>query len=347
MATGRSVYGRTRDGREVEIFTLDNGKGIRARVMTWGAILVSLEAPDRGGKPGEVTLGFDSLEPYLAPHPHFGATIGRFANRIAGGRFALDGREYRLALNEKGVSHLHGGNVGFDKVLWQGEPRGDSVELRYTSGDGEEGYPGTLEARASYALSADGVLTFEYRARTDKATPVNLTNHAYFNLAGGGDILGHVVQMHCSRYLPVDDKLIPTGQIRDVARDPDMDFRRPRAIGERIRQVGGYDHCYVIDASRESPAPVLRVSEPGSGRVMEVRSTQPGVQLYTGNFLDSSVKGRGGVPCLRHGAFCVETQAFPNAINEPRFPSCVLRPGQEYHHVTTFRFSAEVKAGAG
>ena len=341
MAATRSVYGRTRDGREVEIFTLDNGRGVRARVMTWGAILVSLETPDRSGKPGEITLGFDSLEPYLGTHPHFGATIGRFANRIAAGRFSLDGREYRLALNEKGASHLHGGNVGFDKVLWRGHAQGDSVEFSYTSRDGEEGYPGTLEARAIYALSADGVLTFEYFARTDKATPVNLTNHTYFNLGGGADVLGHVVQMSCSRYLPVDAKLIPTGEIRDVAGDPAMDFRKPRAIGERIGEVGGYDHCYVVDASHERPAPVLRVSEPGSGRIMEVRSTQPGVQLYTGNFLESSVKGRGGVPCRRHGAFCVETQAFPDAINQPAFPSCVLRPGQEYHHVTTFRFSAE------
>ncbi len=341
MAATCIPYGRTRDGREVDLFTLDNGRGVRASVMSWGAILVSLQTPDRRGASSEITLGFDSLEPYLGAHPYFGATIGRFANRIAAGRFTLDGREYRLALNEKGANHLHGGNVGFDKVLWEGRAQGECVEFTYTSRDGDEGYPGTLEARAIYRLSADGVLTFEYRARTDKPTPVNLTNHTYFNLAGTGDILAHVLQMHCSRYLPVDARLIPTGEIRDVAKDPAMDFRKPRPIGERIGEVGGYDHCYVVDASSASPAPVLRVSEPTSGRIMEVRSTQPGVQLYTGNFLDSSIRCRAGLACRRQAAFCVETQAFPNAINEPGFPSCVLRPGQEYHHVTTFRFSAE------
>jgi aldose 1-epimerase len=343
MSTTRSVFGRTKDGREVSLFTLDNGRGVRARVMNWGAILVSLETPDRRGVPAEVTLGFDTIEPYLGTHPHFGATIGRFANRIADGRFTLDGREYRLALNERGVSHLHGGMVGYDKVYWEGEARGDSVEFRYTSPDGDEGYPGTLRARAVYALSAEGELTFEYTAQTDKATPVNLTNHTYFNLAGGGDILGHVLQMSAGRYLPVDARLIPTGEIRDVAAEPAMDFRKPRAIGAMIGS--GYDHCYVVDRPAGTPAgatlPVLRIEEPGSGRTMEVRSTQPGVQLYTGNFLDPSVKGRGGVPCRKHGAFCVETQAFPNAINAPGFPSCVLRPGETYHHVSVFRFGVK------
>ncbi len=342
MAIKRSVFGRTKDGREVALFTLDNGNGVQAQVMTWGAILVSLKTPDRRGTPGEITLGFDTLEPYLGAHPHFGATIGRFANRIADGRFTLDGREYRLALNERGVSHLHGGNIGYDKVLWEGKAKGDSVELRYTSRDGDEGYPGTLQARAIYALSRDGELTWEYFAEADKPTPVNLTNHTYFNLAGRGDILGHVLSMHSGSYLPVDAKLIPTGEIRDVAREPMMDFRKPRPIGEKIG--GGYDHCYVIDRPADRPigqlVPVLRVSDPSSGRAMEVTSTQPGVQLYTGNFLDGSIKGRGGVACGRHAAFCVETQAFPNAINEPRFPSCVLRPGETYHHVTRFRFTA-------
>jgi len=315
MAVRRSVFGRTKDGREVILFSLDNGRGVQAQVMTYGAILVSLKVPDRGGESGEVTLGFDGLEPYLGAHPYFGATIGRFANRIAGGQFTLDGRDYRLALNEKGIHHLHGGSVGYDKVLWEGEAAGESVELRYTSRDGDEGYPGTLNVRATYALSPDGELVLDYLAETDRPTPVNLTNHTYLNLAGSGDILRHVLEMHCGSYLPVNAKLIPTGEIRDVAKDPAMDFRSPRAIGERIGE--GYDHCYVIDRSgqpADRPVPVLRVKEPDSGRVMEVRSTQPGVQLYTGNFLDGSLKGRGGVAYQRHAARRRADRAYPQFV---------------------------------
>ncbi len=344
MAIKRSVFGHTKDGREVQLFQWDNGRGVQAQVMNYGAILVSLKTPDRRGESGEITLGFDSLAPYLGTHPYFGATVGRVANRIAGGRFVLEGREYRLALNEKGGSHLHGGNIGFDKVLWDAETHADSVELRYTSPDGEEGYPGTLKVRAIYSLPADGDLTLEYYAETDKATPINLTNHAYFNLAGRGDVLGHVLEMHCSRYLPVDAGLIPTGEIREVTKSTAMDFRRPHPVGERMRELGGYDHCYVIDRPNDrtggQPTPTLRVTEPVTGRIMEVLSTQPAVQLYTGNFLDGTLKGRGGAAIQKHAAFCVETQALPNAINEPRFPSCVLRPGETYHHVTRFRFTA-------
>jgi len=336
------MFGRTRDGRNVVLYTLTGAGGVEVSVMTYGATLVSLKTLDQSGTPGEVTLGFDSLEPYLDVHPYFGATIGRVANRIAGGRFTLDGREYRLALNEEGRTHLHGGNVGFDKALWGAEISENSVVLSYLSPDGEEGYPGTLEVKAIYALTNQEELTFEYLARTDRATPVNLTNHTYWNFAGDGTILDHELQMSCSRYLPVDANLIPTGEIQEVSREPAMDFRSTRRIGERIGEVpGGYDHCYLIDPAGESgPAPVLRVRDPKTGRGMQMWSTQPGVQLYTGNFLDG-IRGRDGTRYHRHTGFSAETQAFPNAVNAPHFSSCVLRPGETYHHVTRLRFSVE------
>ncbi len=336
------LFGRTRDGRDVVLYTLSGTGGVEVSVMTYGATLVSLKTPDRSGTPGEVTLGFDSLEPYLDVHPYFGATIGRVANRIAGGRFNLDGREYRLALNEEGRTHLHGGNVGFDRALWSAEISENRVVFSYLCPDGEEGYPGNLEVKAIYALTDQGELIFEYLARTDKATPVNLTNHTYWNFAGNGTILDHELQMSCDRYLPIDANLIPTGEIRDVSREPAMDFRSTRRIGERIGDVpGGYDHCHVIEpAGARGPAPVLRVRDSKTGRGMQMWSTQPGVQLYTGNFLDG-IRGRCGTRYHRHTGFSAETQGFPNAVNEPRFPSCVLRPGETYHHVIRLRFFAE------
>jgi aldose 1-epimerase len=341
MRITERVFGRTADGTEVTLFTLISENGVEASVMTYGALLTSLKTPDRQGRTGEITLGFEDLQPYLGDHPYFGATIGRFANRIGDGRFTLDGKDYSLALNENGACHLHGGERGFDKVLWNGRAEASQVIFTYSSPNGEEGYPGAVEVRAIYRLSDDGVLTTEYVATSDAATPINLTNHTYWNLAGSGDVLSHTLTMSCSHYLPVNKKLVPTGEIRPVSADPAMDFTTPHTLGERIAQVsGGYDHCYVIDESSESPAPALVMEESQTGRRMEVRTTQPGVQLYTGNFLDGTITGRGGEVYRKHSGFCVETQAFPDAINRPEFPSCVLRPGERFNHKTEFAFTA-------
>ena len=345
MVVKSEPFGRLPDGTPVDIYTLTNARGIEARVMTYGAILVSLKLPDREGNFADVNLGFDDLAGYLGTHPYFGAVIGRYANRIAGGAFSLDGVVYLLAKNNNGNS-LHGGTRGFDKVLWKAEPVRETnavgVRLTYASKDMEEGYPGNLSVTAVYRLTNADELKISYEAQTDKATPVNLTNHAYWNLAGQGrgDILGHEIEIEADRYTGVDSpaNLIPTGEILDVAGTP-FDFTTPHRIGERIdRVVGGYDHNFVLRSGVGEPALAARVYEPECGRVLEIFTDQPGLQFYTGNFLDGTVKGKGGVAYGRHAAFCLETQHFPDSPNHPNFPSTILRPGQTFRSTTVHKF---------
>jgi aldose 1-epimerase len=346
-------FGKTPDGTPVTLYTL---KGSRAtvKVMTYGAIVTELHAPDRQGKTTDVVLGFDTLEGYLSGHPYFGATVGRVANRIARGTFTLDGHDYTLAVNN-GPNSLHGGLKGFDKVVWKGEdvsgPDGPAVKFTYLSKNGEEGYPGNLSVSVTYSLlsSSDSeALRIDYSATTDQATPVNLTNHSYFNLAGAaaGTILGHVLELAADQYTPTDDTLIPTGAIAAVQGTP-LDFTAATPIGARINQLKaepvGYDHNFVLrDAPDAGKVPRLaaRVHEPASGRVLEVRTTEPAVQLYTGNFLDGTLKGKGGVVYRQHQAFCLETQHYPDSVHHPSFPSTILRPGSTYTQTTIYKFSA-------
>lgn len=344
----RELFGRLADGTAVDIYTLTNKSGIEARVMTYGATLVSLRLPDRKGVFADVILGFDDLEGYLGTHPYFGVIVGRYANRIAKGRFTLDGVEYTLARNNNGNS-LHGGLKGFDKVVWKGEPvqaaDGVGVRLTYLSKDMEEGYPGNLSVTVVYMLTNADELKISYEAETDKKTPVNLTNHAYWNLKGegNGDILGHALRLEADKYTAVDSaaNLIPTGEILSVAGTP-LDFTSPHAIGERIAQVeGGYDHNLVLRGGGGALALAARVEEPGSGRAMEIYTDQPAIQLYTGNFLDGTVVGKGGKAYQKHYAFCLETQHFPDSPNHPNFPSTILEPGQKYRTVTVHKFYAK------
>lgn len=339
MKIDQRAVRRIPDGKVVE-YTMSTRSGSVARVMSLGATLISVQVPDRLGRIGEVTLGYSSAEEFLSSGngPYFGVTVGRFANRIRDGRFTLDGREYRLARNEEGVNHLHGGERGFDKRLWSGEPFQDGdragVRFRYQSPDGEEGYPGTLDVTAEYSLDEESTLRMSYEARASAATVLNLTNHAYWNLSGPGSVLGCTLKMRASRYLDVDAALMPTGRLLSVEGTP-FDFRSARRIGEHIGATGGgYDHCYVVDAAADaeglSLAAVLR--DPVSGRSMEVLTTQPGIQVYSGNFLDRS-------GFLRHGALCLETQHYPDCVNHPGFPSAVLRPGSVFRHATVHRFA--------
>jgi aldose 1-epimerase len=335
-------FGNSPDGRNVTLYILSNKHGMVAKVTDYGAILTQLLVPDRNGKPGNVVAGFENLEGYLKGHPFFGATTGRVANRIAKGRFSLDGKEYKLAINN-GPNHLHGGLKGFDKVMWAAKPSDNSVEFTYLSPDGEEGYPGNLRVKVVYTLTENNELRIDYEAETDKATPINLTNHSYFNLAGQGPIYAHELWIAASHYTPVDDGLIPTGGTAPV-KGTALDFTSPKKIGEHINDVpktGGFDHNYVL---KEKPGKLdlaARVRESSTGRVMEVLTTEPAVQLYTGNFLDGSLKGAGGVAYGKHHAFCLETQHFPDSINHPEFPTTVLRPGQKFKSTTVYRFSTE------
>jgi aldose 1-epimerase len=337
----KSSFGKLPDGTAVDIYALENANGLLAKVTNYGTIISELHVPDRHGKSGDVVLGFDNLEQYLKGHPCFGCTVGRVANRIAKGRFTLDGKTYTLAVNN-GPNHLHGGLEGFDKKVWKAEPQsGAAVRFTYTSPDGEEGYPGTLAAAVTMTLTDDNELRLDYRATTDKPTPVNLTNHSYFNLAGDGDALRHELMIAADYYTPSDSTLIPTGEIKPVKGTP-MDFTRPQAIGALFSQLQsvppGYDHNFVLNGGGKGLALAARVYEPESGRVMEVHTTEPGVQLYTANFLDGSLTGKGGVVYQQHAAFCLETQHFPDAVNQPRFPSVILRPGQIYRQTTVFKF---------
>jgi aldose 1-epimerase len=345
----KSSFGKTREGKSVDIYTLTNGSGMEARITNFGAILVSLKTPDRHGKLDDVLLGFDTVEGYLREHPYFGAVVGRYGNRIAKGQFTLNGKQYKLATNN-GPNALHGGIKGFDKAVWQALPVGNSaLKLTYLSKDGEEGYPGNLTVTVSYTLTDANELRLDYTASTDKDTVINITNHSYFNLAGQGtgDILGHRLMLNADRFTPVDSTLIPTGELRSVAGTP-FDFRQPHAIGERIdvkdEQIqfgGGYDHNWVLNGTIGTLRPAARVVEPKSGRVLEVQTTEPGVQFYTGNFLDGAITGKGGKVYNKRYGFCLETQHFPNSPNEPKFPSPVLKPGETYKSTTVFKFSAE------
>jgi aldose 1-epimerase len=351
QAKGRAMKGvtKTADGTKIDLYTLTNASGVVARIMTYGGIVTELHVPDKDGKMADVVLGFDDLKGYLGTHPYFGAITGRVANRIAKGKFTLDGKEYKLATNN-GPNTLHGGEKGFDKRVWKVGLVGPlpAVGMHYTSPDGEEGYPGQLDVDVTYNLTDANELRIYYSAVTTKATPLNLTNHSYFNLAGhnAGDVLGHVVMIAADQYTPVDDTLIPTGQIAPVKGTP-LDFTTPTAIGARIKEVGGspvgYDHNFVLRQPRgtlDAPAPAARVTEPKTGRVMEVLTTEPGVQFYTGNFLDGTVKGKGGAVYNQYNGFCLETQHFLDLINHPNFPNSVLRPGQTYRSTTVYRFSA-------
>jgi len=340
-------FGRTRDGAAVEQYVLRNAGGVVAKVMTYGATLTDLLVPDRDGKPGSIVLGFDTFPPYLGEVPYFGSTVGRYANRIARGVFELNGRQYTLATNN-GPNHLHGGVRGFDKVVWRAEPHDDaqspSVTFTYRSPDGEEGYPGTLTVAVTYTLTAQNEIRLDYQATTDKATPINVTNHSYFNLAGEGTgtILEHELMIAADQFTPVDDTLIPTGAIAPVAGTP-MDFTTPHRIGERIAEVpgappGGYDHNYVL-RPHSGLALAARLSDVRSGRVMEVLTTEPGIQFYSGNFLDGKIHGRSGAAYVQHAALCLETQHFPDSVNHPNFPSVVLPPGQTFTSRTVYRFS--------
>jgi len=351
MSVKVEPFGKTPDGQVVQMVTLANRSGVEAKIITYGGIIVSLKVPDRNGKLDDVVLGFDNLEDYITKSPYFGAITGRYANRIAGGKFTLDGTEYTLARNN-GPNHLHGGIKGFDKVVWKIERAkasggilgADRAELKlsYLSKDGEEGYPGNLECTVTYTLTAENELKISYEATTDKPTVVNLTNHSYWNLAGqgNGDILAHELMLNADDYTPVDEGLIPTGEIRPVRGTP-MDFTRPMTIGSRIKQVdiGGYDHNFVLNGRPGKMKLCARVYEPTSGRVMEIHTTEPGVQFYTGNFLDGSLTGKQGRVYKKHYAFCLETQHFPDSPNKPNFPSVVLRPGQKYRSQTVYSFS--------
>ncbi len=338
-------YGKLTDGRPAELYILTNLRGLRVQLTNFGALTVGVETPDRRGALADVTLGFDSLAGWVVNPPYLGATVGRCANRIAKGRFTLDGRTYQLATNLP-PNHLHGGVVGFNKVLWKAEPvKGPDaagVNFTYLSKDGEEGYPGNLQVSAVHTLSESNELKIEFTATTDKPTIVNLCNHTYWNLGGAaaGDILGHELMLNADQYTAVSPALIPTGELKPVAGTP-LDFTKPMTIGARIAQVeGGYDHNYVLRARGGQLSLAARVYEPKSGRVMEVLTDQPGIQLYTGNFLDGSVIGRGGIAYRKHYGLCLETQHFPDAPNHPEFPPIVLRPGQTYRHVVIHRFSA-------
>jgi len=344
----RKPFGSTPDGKAVDIFTLRNAKGAEARICTYGGILVSLKVPDRNGKLGDVVLGYDSLDDYVRNSPFFGALIGRYGNRIAKGKFTLDGHAYTLATNNY-PNTLHGGVKGFDKVVWEptivANADGPTLSLRYVSKDGEEGYPGTLTVTAVYTLTDDNALRLQYTATTDKDTVVNLTQHSYFNLAGKGDILNHVVMMPADRFTPVDSTLIPTGVLQPVDGTP-FDFRTPTAIGARINQDDeqlkfgkGYDHNWVLNRTGEGLSKAAEVHDPKTGRVMEVWTTEPGLQFYTGNFLDGTLTGKGRTIGLRN-AFCMETQHYPDSPNKPSFPSTTLKPGETYHTTTVYRFSA-------
>ncbi len=351
MEITKRSFGMLPDGSEADLYTLSVGEVFKAEITNFGGVIMSLWTPDRHGSAADIVLGFDDLQGYVNKHPYFGSIVGRYGNRIAGGGFVLDGVRYTLAINN-GPNHLHGGLHGFDKALWKAEPqqRDDAVGLRlcHVSQDGDEGYPGSLECEVVYWLTKGHALEIHYSARTDAPTHVNLTNHSYFNLNGhdAGDILGHEMTLFAEYFVPVSEVLIPTGQLQPVENTP-LDFRTPTVIGARInfeheqlRYGLGYDHTFVIDAQgRGELRQAAAAYAPESGRVMEVETMEPGVQFYTGNFLDGSNVGKGGVPYQRRNGFCLETQHFPDSPNQPQFPSTVLRPGVLYQTATIYHFS--------
>ena len=335
------------DGEEVRIFSITNEQAMEVRIINYGGIITSIKVPDRVGKLDDVVLGHDSLEGYLHRSRYFGALIGRYANRIARGRFTLNGVEYQLAINN-GKNHLHGGVRGFDKVVWQAQEIDDGVQLTYLSKDGEEYYPGNVSATVTYRLNDANELRIDYHADTDRDTIINLTNHSYFNLAGSGTILDHQLRIEADAFTPIDETLIPTGEIRNVKETP-MDFTSPTAIGacigkddDQLRIARGYDHNFVLRGDVGTLRTAARVYEPQSGRVMEVLTTQPGMQFYSGNYLDGALVGKNGRAYIKNSGCCLETQHFPDSPNQPHFPSTVLRPDEKYHHTTIYRFSGGV-----
>jgi aldose 1-epimerase len=346
----KAEFGKTPEGESVDIYTLTNSEGMEVGAITFGGIITSIRVPDRNGKRDDVALGFNSLESYLKNPPYLGAIIGRYGNRIGRGQFTLDGKTYTLAINNR-PNHLHGGIKGFDKIVWKAESfkSSDSVGIifTHTSPDGDEGYPGTLSLRVTYTLNNKNEIAFDYEASTDKPTPVNLTQHSYFNLAGegSGDILGHMMMIHASKITPVDQSLIPTGELTSVEGTP-FDFRKPTAIGARIddndmqlRYGSGYDHNFVLDRNGNGLVLAAHVEEPTSGRVLEISTTEPGMQFYTGNFLDGTLTGKAGRPYKQRTGFALETQHYPDSPNKPAFPNTILKPGETYRSKTVFAFT--------
>ena len=351
----KKPWGKTADGTPVELYTLTNAKGMQVSISDYGGLITSLLVPDRDGKLTDVVLGFETVDEYIKDSPYFGVVVGRYGNRIEKGKFTLDGKEYKLATNDNDINHLHGGLKGFDKVVWKAKPfeteNGPALELTYRSVDGEEGYPGNLDVKITYMLGNDNTLAVNYEATTDKATPINLTQHSYFNLAGqgNGDILKHEVMLNADGFTPVDETLIPTGEIKPVEGTP-FDFRKPTAIGARVddtsdQQIkfgGGYDHNFVLNKEGTKDATLAaRVTEPTTGRMMEVYTTEPGVQFYVGNFLDGSLTGKGGKVYQKRYGFCLETQHYPDSPNQPNFPSTILKPGEKYDTTTVFKFKTD------
>lgn len=346
----KTTFGQLPDGQTADHFTLRNQKGTEIKITNYGGIITHWTAADKNGTFEDMVLGYDSLSGYLKASPFFGALVGRYGNRIGKAKFTLDGKTYPLAANN-GPNSLHGGKVGFDKVIWAAKLSDDqkTLILTHTSKDGDEGFPGTLSAQVTYHLTEDNALEIEYTATTDKPTVINLTNHTYFNLTGGKrDVLGHQVQLNADKFIPVDNTLIPTGQLQDVKGTP-FDFLKSTEIGARINDPkdeqikfgGGYDHCWVINKGADTLAPTATVYEPTSGRVLETFTTEPGVQFYTGNFLDGSITGKNGVTYSKRSGFCLETEHFPDSPNQASFPSVVLRPGEVYKTKTVYKFSTQ------
>jgi aldose 1-epimerase len=351
MGIEKAVFGNTVDGTSVDLYTLSNTQGMTAKITNYGATVVALVVPDRNGNPGDVTLGYDSPQEYFSGPCYFGCIAGRYANRIAGGRFSIGGQEYVLAQNDD-PNHLHGGHRGFDKVVWQANEvvneDGPGLKLTYLSRDGEEGYPGNLSATVVYTVTAKNQLKIHFSADTDTPTIVNLTHHSYFNLAGAGvgDILDHELMINAERYCPVDATLIPTGELASVQGTP-LDFTQPRNIGDRIDQADeqlqiakGYDHNWVLNKDSDGPCLAARAAERKSGRCLEVYTTQPGLQFYSGNFMEDGIAGKAGQIYNHRSGFCLETQHFPDSPNRLDFPSTVLEPGSTYDHTTIYQFTA-------
>jgi len=345
MSITKESFGKTSDGQNVDLYTLTNSNGLKTKIITFGGYIISLQVPDRNGKFADIVLGYDTLEQYVNDSTYLGSLIGRFGNRVAKGKFTLNSIEYTLATNN-GPNHLHGGIKGFNKVVWNAQPIDDpnrpGLKLTYLSKDGEEGFPGNLSCTVIYTLTNNNELKISYEATTDKATIVNLTSHGYFNLAGhnSGDILGHELMINADNYTPADETLIPTGQIAPV-KGTNVDFTKSTAIGARIAKVtGGYDHNFVLNNKKGKLGLAARVCEPKTGRVMEIHTTEPGIQFYSGNFLDGSAKGKGAV-YNKHNGFCLETQHFPDSPNKPNFPSVVLKPCEKYTHLTVHKFSVK------
>jgi aldose 1-epimerase len=348
-AVRKQSFGKTKEGKAVELYTLSNSKGMEVAISTYGGIVVSIKVPDRAGKFADVVLGHDSAEKYVKNNgPFMGATIGRYGNRIGHARFSLDGVEYKLAAND-GANSLHGGPTGFNTRLWTAKTLKSGVALSYLSQDGEEGFPGALSVTVTFTVTENNELRIHYQATTDKTTVVNLTNHSYFNLAGQGegDVLGTLLTIHADRFTPVDSGMIPTGELKPVEGTP-FDFRQPVAIGARIDDAdpqvklgGGYDHNFVLNRSGAGLVLAARAVDPASGRVLETLTTEPGMQFYAGNFLNGSIKGKGGKAYNKRYGFCLETQHYPDSPNKPSFPTTTLKPGERYDTTTVYRFSVE------